>query len=128
MLDQHSSKLLQEKKCKKKVVSWIFHLLFILAIMASTANAGEVTAKKADDFVDSMGINIKLDRGIYNNNWSQVKSRFKELGIWHYRDGLKLVNNSSTYRSRYQQLRNEAGAIGLFVWGPWENQGKPVKN
>lgn len=87
-------------------------------------NAAVVTAKKADDFVDSMGLNIKLDRSQYNNNWSAIKPRFQELGIWHYRDGLKNVNNSSTFRSRYQALYDESGMLGLFIWGPWENQGK----
>ncbi|MEM6820831.1 MAG: hypothetical protein AAF558_02655 [Verrucomicrobiota bacterium] len=100
-------------------------LCSILVAGSPPANAAVVTAKKSDDFVDSIGINIKLDRNVYNNNWSQVKSRFQELGIWQYRDGLKLVNNSSTYRNRFQQLYNESGAKGLFVWGPWENQGKP---
>ncbi len=98
--------------------------IFLVAASLSPSHAAPVIAKKTDDFASSIGINIKLDRNVYNNNWSQVKNRFKELGIWHYRDGLQLVNNNSTYRSRYQSLYNEAGAIGLFVWGPWENLGK----
>ncbi|MEM6822934.1 MAG: hypothetical protein AAF558_13475 [Verrucomicrobiota bacterium] len=99
--------------------------LLVLALIASTSRAATVTAKRSDDFVNSMGINIKLDRTVYDNNWSQVKNRFKELGLWHYRDNLKNVNNDAKYRNRYQSLYNEVGAVGLFLWGPWENQNKP---
>ncbi|MEM6822571.1 MAG: hypothetical protein AAF558_11595 [Verrucomicrobiota bacterium] len=100
-------------------------LSIIISWTGGIATAANVTAKKADNFIDSMGINIKLDRTEYDTNWSKVKPRFQELGLWHYRDNLKNVNNSSTYRNRYQSLYNEGGAIGLFIWGPWENQNKP---
>lgn len=95
-----------------------------ISILATHLQAGVVTAKRSDDFVDSMGINIKLDRSQYNNNWGKIKPRLQDLGIWHYRDGLPNVNNSSTFRSRYQSLYNESGLRGLFIWGPNENQNK----
>ena len=85
MLHSYSSQLIQVKKFTRHFCV----ATILLAVVVLPVSAGDVTAKKADDFVDSMGINIKLDRSVYNNNWSQVKSRFQELGIWHYRDGKK---------------------------------------
>jgi len=101
-------------------------LAVLLALAASvwSSHAAEVTAKRTDDFVDSMGINIKFNRGAYDNNVQVVKDRLEELGIWHYRDGLNNVNDSGTYRSYYQDLYDDLGYKGLFIWGPWENQGR----
>lgn len=112
------------KNLMLRILMVLSALVAITPLISNHLHAGLVTAKKTDDFVDSMGLNIKLDRSEYNNNWSSIKPRLQELGIWHYRDGLKNVNNSSTYRSRYQSLYNESGMRGLFIWGPWENQNR----
>lgn len=81
-----------------------------------------VQAQTADSFVDSIGINIKLDRSAYQGTGftGTVVPALEDLGIRHQRDGLKLVENA-TYRARYQQLYDDAGIDMLAVWGPFED-------
>lgn len=85
-----------------------------------------VLAAKADDFVDFMGINIKLDRSEYEKNWPAVKTRLGELGIRYYRDSLANVDKSEVFQSRFQELFDEQGMKGLLIWGQWEHQGRPA--
>ncbi|MDX6765816.1 MAG: RICIN domain-containing protein [Candidatus Methylacidiphilales bacterium] len=95
----------------------------LTAQLAAIAFAAPLPGQRADDFVESCGINIKLDRGVYFN-WTTVKSRLDELNLRHYRDGLRLVENP-TYKARYQELWDQQGMKLLGIWGPWENFGRP---
>lgn len=104
--------------------SW--QLGFLLAAFTVGAVAAPVPGRRADDFVESCGINIKLDRGVYSN-WATVKTRLDELNFRHYRDGLRLVENT-TFRGRYQELWDQQGMRLLGVWGPWENFGRPPQD
>ncbi|MEM1445069.1 MAG: LEPR-XLL domain-containing protein [Planctomycetota bacterium] len=81
-----------------------------------------VQAQSVDDFIDSIGINIKLDRSAYDgaNYAAKIEPALQDLGIRHYRDGLKLVENAG-YRSRYQGLYDNFGMQMLGVWGPFED-------
>ncbi|MEM6821162.1 MAG: hypothetical protein AAF558_04315, partial [Verrucomicrobiota bacterium] len=77
------------------------------------------TAARSDDFVDSIGINIKLNRTVYINNWTIVRDRLEEIGIRHYRDFIWLTDNP-TYLNRFNYLYDELGMQMLGLWGPWE--------
>ncbi len=81
-----------------------------------------VMAQSADAFVDSIGINIKLDRSAYfgSNYANKILPALQDLGIRHYRDGLKLLENS-TYLGRYQGLYDDLGMQMLGVWGLFED-------
>ena len=97
-----------------------------LTLTAPCLNAAPVLAAKSDDFVDAMGINIKLDRNEYEKNWPAAKAKLGYSGTRHYRDGLANVDKSEVFRSRFQELFDEQGMKGLFIWGPWEHQGRPA--
>lgn len=101
---------------------WIGIALF--AILTGVLLSAPTTAKRSDDLVESMGINIKLNRSVYKNTWATVKSRLGELRIRHYRDGLQFVDDA-TYASRYQSLSDDFGMKMLGLWGPWENISPP---
>ncbi len=97
--------------------SYGFYFGIFTLLALPCLSGAPVLAAQADDFVDSMGINIKLDRSEYEKNWDAIKPRLEELGIWHYRDGLANVDKSEVFRSRYQGLFDEIGMKGLFVLG-----------
>jgi len=82
----------------------------LLAMAIGTASAQE-TAKPADSFVDSVGVNIKLR---YLNtpyaNFSMVEQMLQQAGIRHIRDGI-----SPTLSGGTQQISefNELAAAGI---------------
>ncbi len=75
-----------------------------------------------DAYVDSIGINIKLDRNNYTGSdfTNKVVPALDDLQIRHARDGLKLVENS-TYRARYQSLYDNYGVGLLGIFGLFED-------
>ena len=99
--------------CARKL---LFSLVVLALLPSSPGLAATVTAKKADTFVDSIGINIKLDRGRYGNFSSVVKPALADLGIRHYLDG-KL---QSVDRPKYQELWDDLGMRMLYGAVPYE--------
>lgn len=66
-----------------------------------------MTAKPADSFVDSIGVNVHLgyDETPYYEQFSAVKQRLVELGVRHVRDGI-----SPGREDQYAALNELAGA------------------
>lgn len=70
------------------------------------------SAKSADSFVDTIGVNTHLHftNTVYNKFSSLIKPRLLELGVRHIRDGAKTydgINENSFYYSRVRELANE---------------------
>lgn len=66
-----------------------FKLLFVFLIFSSTSFA-QTEAKKADDFINSIGVATHLSySGIYEDA-NNVKKQILNLGIKHIRDGLDI--------------------------------------
>ncbi len=64
-----------------------FKLLFIFSIFSSTSFA-QTEAKKADDFINSIGVATHLSySGVYEDA-NNIKKQILNLGIKHIRDGL----------------------------------------
>ncbi|MEM6562064.1 MAG: hypothetical protein AAF656_10710, partial [Planctomycetota bacterium] len=81
-----------------------------------------VDAFPVDDFIDSIGINIKLDRGVYKNNnnfQNRVLPALTDLEIRHYRDRLINLDNT-TYANRYSEILDDTGARMLGLSVPYE--------
>ncbi|MEM6820388.1 MAG: RICIN domain-containing protein [Verrucomicrobiota bacterium] len=97
-------------------------IIAVSSLLTDTTHAAPTQAARADDFVEFLGINIKLNRAIYENNWSSVRSKLNTLNIRYYRDGLKNIDNS-TYKSRQQGLYNDYGMKLMGIWSPWEHNG-----
>ena len=90
----------------------------------TNAGAAPQTAKSADAFVDSIGVNIRLrydttdDSGnptVYND-FPNVQKRMQEIGFRHYRDGFTPPDIKQTIKDRHIALAN-IGIRGTFVTG-----------
>lgn len=81
------------------------------------AVAAPVTAKKADSFVDSIGVNIHMgyDDGVYNDI-AMVKTRLQEMGIRHTRDGFESPTFKQWVKDRHNDL-GRSGIKGTFISG-----------
>lgn len=74
---------------RKRMAASLGGALLTLVLAASPAVAVAVDARPAEDFVDSVGVNVHL--GYYDtayNNRTLVKQRMLELGVHHARDGV----------------------------------------
>jgi hypothetical protein len=89
--------------------------LFSLAVLVAAvtalapASAGAVTAKSADSFVESIGVNVHLGYTDtpYVSSFSTVEQRLGELGVRHVRDGI-----APGETAHYQRL-HELAARGV---------------
>ena len=72
-------------------------------------------ASRADDFVDSIGINVHLHYTdtLYYSNWPLTFQAIETLGVRHTRDGV-IDNALQAYYDRHEQLAS-AGIKGLFI-------------
>lgn len=109
------------KKSKKTI-----ELLFILTLVCFpfSANAQSVKAKKADSFVDSIGVNTHLfyTDTVYHEKYEEIiKPKLLELGVRHIRDGG--TRNLSGYLDRLQELKS-FGINSTLIFGP--NTGTPA--
>ncbi|MEM6393539.1 MAG: LamG-like jellyroll fold domain-containing protein [Planctomycetota bacterium] len=99
--------------------------------MLLSAVYGYTEARTVDDFVDSIGINIKLDRGVYKNNnnfQNRVLPALTDLEIRHYRDRLINLDNT-TYANRYAEILDDTGARMLGLSVPYEEpNASPTKD
>lgn len=66
---------------------WLLPILATLSSnLTNSAIAAPVTAKSADAFVNSIGVNVHLTYDSYKNK-DLIKSKLQELGVRHIRDG-----------------------------------------
>ncbi|MGC4083756.1 MAG: hypothetical protein QM736_17005 [Vicinamibacterales bacterium] len=73
------------------------------------------TTDTADQFVDSIGINVHLhyDDTVYRQNFALVRTRLVELGVRHVRDGM-VDTTWQEYYDRHNEL-GRAGIKGIFI-------------
>ncbi|WP_185154138.1 RICIN domain-containing protein [Fulvivirga sp. M361] len=110
------------KTNKKRSIAVLFVIVLWLQSIPLVA---QVTAKKADAFVGSIGINIKLDRDRYkrdNGFNTKVKPALQDLGIRHVRSSHFA---HSTYGPQNRQLWENYGTRALFVTGSYEGGQTP---
>ncbi len=91
----------------------------LLLAATSLASADPVTAKKADAFVDSIGVNIHLGYDYGGSpylNVAGLKARLQEMGIRHTRDGFESPLFKNWVKSRHNEL-GQAGIKGTFLAG-----------
>ncbi len=93
-----------------------FCLVAVTLLPSSSSFAATVSAKKADTFVESIGVNIKMDRWQYGDFTGVVKPVLAELGIRHYLDG-KLRQAD---RPKFQALWDDLGMRMLYGSGSYE--------
>jgi hypothetical protein len=88
----------------KNLLGLGLNLLLLIATMRS-AQAVPETARRADDFVDSIGVNTHLyyDSSVYHQQYSSlIKPKLQELGVRHIRDGA--TRNLNGYMDRLKEL------------------------
>ncbi len=83
--------------------------------LTNAAFAIPVTAKSADDFVDSMCVNTHWDYDYtpYKSNYNAVKQKLLELGVRHVRDG----GSSNIAIARMQDLAS-VGIKTTYIMSP----------
>ncbi len=99
---------------------WTTAIIMMALYLSSHCLFAQVTPKKTDDFIGSMGINIKLDRDRYKNNDgfnTRVKPAIRDLGIRHVRSS---HFGHSTYGPQNRQLWENYGTRALYVTGSYE--------
>jgi hypothetical protein len=96
---------------------WVRYSGFVFAIsvillvpFTRTAQGVTETAKRSDDFVNSIGVNTHFDhqRTVYNNNYLLVKNRLSALGVRHIRDHAFLGNDAPFDEKIYSRYRDLA--------------------
>lgn len=91
----------------KKSIFWQGLMIGILGLglLSPSVKAEEEKARRADDFVDSIGVNTHLyyDSSVYHQKYdSLIKPKLLELGVRHARDGA--VRNLNGYMDRLKDL------------------------
>ncbi len=91
----------------------------VLLSATSSASADPVTAKSADAFVDSIGVNIHLGYDYGGSpylKFAELKTRLQEMGIRHTRDGFESPLFKNWVKNRHNEL-GQAGIKGTFLAG-----------
>ena len=97
------------------------HLLIPALLMAFALSAGAETARSADAFVDSVGVNIHLHYADTSySNFARVQQALQNLGIRHVRDGL-IDTRWKEYYDRHNQL-GRMGIKGTFITAPDQSE------
>ncbi len=89
----------------------------LLLASANSAFAVPVTARKADAFVDSIGVNLHLgydNPGNPYGNFEMVKTRLREMGIRHTRDSFEGPSYKQWIKDRHNDL-GRSGIKGTFI-------------
>ncbi|KJH72050.1 hypothetical protein [Aliterella atlantica] len=92
--------------CLKNVAGLALSMMWIAAI-TNSAQAAQEKARRADDFVNSIGVNTHLyyDASIYYKRYNDlIKPKLLELGVRHIRDGC--TRNYNGYMTRLKELKN----------------------
>lgn len=88
----------------KNLIGLGLNLLLLMTTVRSVQAAPE-TARRANDFVDSIGVNTHLyyDSSVYYQKYNTlIKPKLVELGVRHVRDGA--VRNLNGYMDRLREL------------------------
>jgi hypothetical protein len=88
----------------KNLIGLGLNLLLLITTVRSVQAAPE-TARRANDFVDSIGVNTHLyyDSSVYYQKYATlIKPKLVELGVRHIRDGA--VRNQNGYMDRLREL------------------------
>lgn len=96
------------------------------SMLMSPAHAAPETARSADSFVDSIGINTHLsysDSVYFNEYDSIIKPKLQKLGVRHIRDAA--VDVQSGYLERLNELKT-LGISSTLVRGPNDGSAKDV--
>ena len=89
-----------------------------LSIFVPAVSAAPETARSADDFVDSIGVNTHLfyDNSVYYQKYNEIiKPKLLELGIRHIRDSG--TRNLNGYLARLKELKT-LGIRSTLVFDP----------
>ena len=94
----------------------IFMKLFLTCLLATAAvptfAQTTIQARKADRFVDSLGINVHMEyANTPYNNYAMINRRLRELGMRHFRDEINDTNPS--FVGELQQI----GKMGYSLCG-----------
>jgi len=116
------SKLLLGRKklniCYSNIAGIALSLLSVVAI-ATSVQAAEEKARRADDFVDSVGVNTHLyyNESVYYKRYNDlIKPKLLALGVRHIRDGC--VYNLNGYMERLRELKELGGIRATLVCDP----------
>lgn len=99
----------------------ISYLLCNNAVVATTSSiqAAEEKARRADDFVDSVGVNTHLqyNESVYYKRYNDlIKPKLLELGVRHIRDAC--TPNQNGFMDRLKELRSLGGIRTTIVCDP----------
>jgi hypothetical protein len=102
-------------------ILWHAILPVLVVVLLACSPAHAQNAIGADQFVDSVGVNIHLhyDGTLYRDNFDLVKDRLIELGVRHERDGM-IDTTWQEYYDRHNALGN-VGIKGVFVTNPGQS-------
>lgn len=90
-------------------------LVIMMAAFAVAASAEK--ARSADEFVNSVGVNIHLHhQDTSYSNFPRIQQALQELGVRHVRDGL-IDTSWNEYYDRHNQL-GRLGIKGIFISAP----------
>lgn len=98
-------------------------LLLVLALAmggATSADAAEVQARKAEDFVQSVGVGGQFaeGKGPYAENMSALKDAMRELGVLYYRTSAVGSRAAAVADDLYRSL----GMRGVFHVSKWDGK------
>jgi hypothetical protein len=114
------------KPGKQSILKWCLKAatwMGLFAVLSPRLMAAEVTAKKSDDFVESIGVNVHWSyNNVYINSYAALKTKLGEAGIRHTRDGAVLpVYDKATDLFRTHGVRMTF-LTGKRKDGPWPQQ------
>lgn len=104
--------------CYSNIAGLALSLLSVIALTTSV-QAAEERARRADDFVDSVGVNTHLyyDDSVYYKRYNDlIKPKLLALGVRHIRDGC--VYNLNGYMTRLRELKELGGIRATLVCDP----------
>jgi hypothetical protein len=97
--------------------TWVARIIILGASVAFSLPLRAQKAWSADEFVDSVGINVHLNYlDTPYANFPQVLQALQQLGVRHVRDGL-IDTTWQGYYDRHNQL-GRAGIKGTFITSP----------
>jgi Ca-dependent carbohydrate-binding module xylan-binding len=87
----------------------------IACVYAGSVPASAETARSAQSFTDSVGVNTKLgsSQSVYWQNWAMIRARLLELGVSHIRDGSLAAGYPGTISSTVAARYNDLDAHGI---------------
>ena len=91
------------------LLTGVLSCLFVVSVPCALSQNPAEVARSANDFVDSIGVVVHLNRtnSAYNNYEEVIKPRLQELGVRHVRDGFSPTD--TTTLERFADL----GSLGI---------------